>query len=285
MPITEKEINVYKNGAIYRAKQMNWIGDEYNYLEDIDNSNSNKENSSSSEKVEENNSLNDKQNTETSKYSNTNSITNNSANNNSSKDETISIYDIAVAASNKTMTIEEAKIELEKRGLKVKIKAETIEVPITEMKENYWDFEGETNLNKGETVELIEYVYKGTPVTVKISAKWSNLMSETQYYPLLEKVNTLPSEQVGMEIYINNDYIGTIKNNNSIQYTVKSVENLQIKLVAPYAYRLASNSVGELNTVGEIQENVLLNEYNIISTNIQKYVTTSSNNFLTISKY
>lgn len=34
MPKTEKEINKIKNGAIYQAKSMGWIGDEYPYLDD-----------------------------------------------------------------------------------------------------------------------------------------------------------------------------------------------------------------------------------------------------------
>lgn len=34
MPDNEKEVNAIKNGAIYQAKSMGWIGDEYPYLDD-----------------------------------------------------------------------------------------------------------------------------------------------------------------------------------------------------------------------------------------------------------
>jgi hypothetical protein len=34
VPDSEKKINKYKNGAIWQAKSMGWIDDDYPYLDD-----------------------------------------------------------------------------------------------------------------------------------------------------------------------------------------------------------------------------------------------------------
>ena len=78
MPKTEKEINKIKNGAIYQAKSMGWIGDEYSYLDDTEeniNTDINTEidkNSTNNEDIKTDNKSNSSTNTSSSNNNNTN---------------------------------------------------------------------------------------------------------------------------------------------------------------------------------------------------------------------
>ncbi len=64
---SEKKVNKYKNGAIYQAKQMGWIGDEYPYLNDKEESETTDNNNSETPTViNENNNTSGVNNADTS---------------------------------------------------------------------------------------------------------------------------------------------------------------------------------------------------------------------------
>lgn len=81
MPRTEKKINKIKNGAIYQAKSMGWIGDEYPYLDDTeekidteinDNETDNTYTTNNDDNINVNNSSNNSNSSDSSGSSNTN---------------------------------------------------------------------------------------------------------------------------------------------------------------------------------------------------------------------
>ena len=76
---SEKKVNEYKNGAIYQAKQMGWIGDEYPYLNDKEESETtDNNNSETSTVIDENNNTSGVNNADTSleQQQNDNNISN-----------------------------------------------------------------------------------------------------------------------------------------------------------------------------------------------------------------
>ncbi len=107
MPKTEKEINKIKNGAIYQAKSMGWIGDEYSYLDDTEeniNTDINTEidkNSTNNEDIKTDNKSNSSTNTSSSNNNNNSYTTNNSNNTNQSETETTenTAHEVTVSAN------------------------------------------------------------------------------------------------------------------------------------------------------------------------------------------
>ncbi len=240
MPKTEKKINKIKNGAIWQAKSMKWIGEEYPYLDDkeeneTDNQDSNQENKT------------DNQN---SSQENTNDNNNNESSNSSTiEDEyTISIDDL----SNSNLSFNEIKKEIENRGLKVYEDKKIEQVPYTD------DLAGTEQINvptgdlykKGETVYISRTIYKGQPVTAEFFVGFTFIYDYDDIRCTLdENGNT-----TGIKVYFDDKLVATLHYNERFEYTFENQKSVRVKLVAPYAF------------VGKdlpAKKNLVIKEYNL----------------------
>ena len=270
MPRTEKQINKIKNGAIYQAKSMGWIGDEYPYLDD----------------KEENANIQDSVNSDDKEKFSTSSEVNSSYNNENETNNTIIITadSIKNADENKLIQL------LNSKGLKTKVTRNTEEVIYLDERANktvshinqYMD-EAYT-FEKGSTVEIITTEYKAVPWNVNIELPISYASfdynndkcyvfntgtKKGRYIAFLDNPSEIASgtayddfrQTRGLKYYINNKYIGD-STEAHLNYTFNGIDNVTLKIVAPYVFDFDEYKVVGTNVTLYEKNYSVLNLYN-----------------------
>lgn len=221
----KENINKYKNGAIYQAKSMGWIGDDYPYLEELEKNNTDSDTSDSNtidsndDEIDNTDITDNTDNTDTVTYNNDNETENIPAK------EEVSIADL----DTETLSYDEFVIKVKQRGLKVVEEQIDEEIPYyLTTKDKYYEAPTDGVYYKGDTVTI--YVSKIVPVTKRfesdfISCGYSVILSESTF---LDESKT----KKGVKVYFNDNLV--MSGDGEFNYKFTNERQVKIKVVAPY---------------------------------------------------